>query len=474
MGNVEIREIPIRQWVATQPRYEQLANHLQRYNTVPDNTANEYQGLILTKNKLSIGNHVLCERRLLGNKIVVETYLNPNYMQTKNGKQQPKQGCEWLDQLRIAMQKKMLQANASQVKEKVDNYIANNSDESIKIAEYKVKKACQLARSVIRLYDEILSKVENKELLNESEVGRLALDMTKYCFTTLELNKHEHLAMFQEFKSGLNSFLKDAANVDSEQHEQWMKTNYKLLPFVQFRDTVLGQFGSWVALSQKVTSEETEIIAIHSLKYCDCVLMFKRYQLEINQYGMLSHPEWLDSTLNQWGIQRDNIIGYIGIRYPNSKVEQIGIVHKKSVKNKADQSSRKVLWYTELERYQHKQVQTVCDTNNMEYQVKDKLVFDGHILKKTQVLVTVPKKVLVSDVQSTKIEVDPEIAMFLSLYGVAHNQAIKPSKLVTINETSKHINVNWQSLTGLNVAPMNKAGQIRWHPKDSCPFTVID
>ncbi|GAA6620889.1 competence protein CoiA family protein [Scytonema sp. NUACC26] len=326
----------------------------------------------------------------------------------------------------------------------IDSYVANNSDESIKIAEYKAKKACQLARSVIRLYDEHLSIAENRRPLNESEVGRLALDMTKYCFTTLELNKHDHLAMFQEFKVNLNNWLKNADAIkDSDKRTRWMQDNYQSLPFIQFRDTVLGQNDSWVALSQKVTSEETELIAIHSLKYCDCVLMFKSYQLEINQYGMLSHPEWLDSTLSKWGIQRDNIIGYIGIRHPNSKIEQIGIVHKKQVKNKADKSTKTVLWYTELERYQHKQVNVYKDTQQMEYQVKDRLVFDGHILKKTQVLVTVSKTVLISDVQSTKIEVDPEIACFLSLYGIAHNTGIKPSKLVTINDTSKHINVNW-------------------------------
>ncbi|WP_201789154.1 hypothetical protein [Scytonema hofmannii] len=357
----------------------------------------------------------------------------------------------------------------------IDSYVANNSDKDIKAAEHSAKKACQQARSVIRQYEATLSQIEQRQVLNDSEIGRLALDMTKYCFTTLELNKYNFVGMFKQFTNDLNNWLKDASEIkDSDKRNQWMKDNYQSLPFVQFRDTVLGQNDSWVALSQKVTSEETEIIAIHSLKYCDCVLMFKSYQLEINQYGMLSHPEWLDSTLSKWGIQRDNIIGYIGIRHPNSKIEQIGIVHKKQVKTRETKGKRIVLWYTELERYQHKQVNVYKDTQQMEYQVKDRLVFDGHILKKTQVLVTVCKTVLISDVQSTKIEVDPEIACFLSLYGIAHNTAIKPSKLVTINDTSKHINVNWQSLTGLKVAPMNKQGQILWHPKDSCPFTITD
>ncbi|GAA6622749.1 hypothetical protein [Scytonema sp. NUACC26] len=192
----------------------------------------------------------------------------------------------------------------------------------------------------------------------------------------------------------------------------------------------------WSLLSQRVTSMEIEIIASNSKQYRDCLLVYKRYQLEENEYGRYEHPVWLNSTMKRWGIDNaDNIVGYIGVKYPNGKVEKIGVIHQKLVKNKVDKSVRSVLWYTELERYQHKQSTT------------------GMV--------------------SSKIEVNTDICCFLSLYGIAHNQPIKPSKLVTINDTSKHINVNWQSLTGLKVAPMNKQGQILWHPKESCPFTII-
>jgi hypothetical protein len=236
----------------------------------------------------------------------------------------------------------------------------------------------------------------------------------------------------------------------------------------------------WCLLSQRVTNTEIQIIASDSPAYRDSVLVFKRYSMETNAItGNLSHPQWLLPTQKQFSIKDNDIVGYIGIRYQSGKIDRLGIIHTKEVKNKSTKDIKIVLWFTLLQKTETKQINRVSyasDSNGglkEEIKMVNKMVRNGKLWEQKQVPIFVPITQLSSTLESKKIELNSNITMFLSLYGLSHNGAIKPSKLVTINSEIKHISVNWSILTGIKVAPINKAGEIKYDPKYCCPFTVV-
>ena len=196
IGTIELSEIPISKWSATQPQYETLAKLLNKSNSLPESIKQQYRGLILTNETLSIGDRILCKKNVIGNKVLVKSYLDGKYCESHN---QPKPECMWLDQLRNDITKKMLQANYKEVKQKVENYVINNSDTAIHKATYDVGKCTQAARSVIRLHQPNCS---------DSDIGRLALLITEYMFTKLNLNKSQAVDLLKSLKTDVNQYIK--------------------------------------------------------------------------------------------------------------------------------------------------------------------------------------------------------------------------------------------------------------------------
>ena len=237
----------------------------------------------------------------------------------------------------------------------------------------------------------------------------------------------------------------------------------------------------WCLLSQRVTNTEIEIIASDSPTYRDSVLVFKRYSMETNPItGNLSHPTWLLSTQKQFSIKDNDIVGYVGIRYQNGTVDKLGIIHTKEVKNKATKDIKTVLWFTLLQKTETKQINRVSYASDNGV-IREEIKLVNKMVKnkigqweQQQIPVFIPVTQLISTLETKKIEVARDVTMFLSLYGLSHNGVVKPSKLVTINSEIKHIAVNWSILTGIKVAPMNKAGEIKYDPKYCCPFTVVN
>jgi len=237
----------------------------------------------------------------------------------------------------------------------------------------------------------------------------------------------------------------------------------------------------WCLLSQRVTNTEIEIIASDSPAYRDSVLVFKRYSMETNAItGNLSHPTWLLPTQKQFNIKDNDIVGYIGIRYQSGTVDKLGIIHTKEVKNKATKDIKTVLWFTLLQKTATTQVNRVSYASDGNGGLREEIKMVNKMVKnkigqweQQQIPIFIPVTQLTSTLESKKIEVSSDVTMFLSLYGLSHNAVVKPSKLVTINSEIKHISVNWSILTGIKVAPMNKAGEIKYDPKYCCPFTVV-
>lgn len=229
----------------------------------------------------------------------------------------------------------------------------------------------------------------------------------------------------------------------------------------------------WVLLSQSVNTTETTIVAMNAAKYRDCVLMYKAYKLELNERGNLDTPQWLQHTLARYGVSANDVLGYIGVRFPNGSVDKLGIVHWHSKKNKVSGEISQQLWYAALASYTKKQVNLSVETGKETLKMITKYQHKDNVLTKVTVPTYVKQLATTTGIEKTENTIDGELSIFMSLYGIAHNSPIKPGKLSTINNESKYINVNWSSLTGSKVAPINKCGEVLYHPKFSCPYTLV-
>ncbi|MEH2266089.1 competence protein CoiA family protein [Nostoc sp.] len=231
----------------------------------------------------------------------------------------------------------------------------------------------------------------------------------------------------------------------------------------------------WTTLSQRVTSTEVAIVAMNSPKHRDCVLMYKTFQLEKNNMGILSHPEYLSKTLDAYNIKTDNVLGYIGIRYPSRMIDRLGIVyrHLRKDKKRIDPlTGRKKIfpqiWYADIIRFTES-FDNSKGSDRVSIRTVEKLVRDDNgQLTRINATVTIP-----GEISTVKSNIDKDIKIFMSLYGISDRAAIKPAKLNTLNQEDKQININWSALLSMKVAPMNKEGIINWNPSYGCSYTII-
>ncbi|MBD2362969.1 hypothetical protein H6G36_17560 [Anabaena minutissima FACHB-250] len=205
IGTIELEVNNIYKWKATQPQYEHLAKLLNRSTVLPKDVIKQYIGLTLTNKELTIGTRILCTKELVGQKEIVISCLDSKYMINN----QVKSDCVWLDQIRLDITKKMLQANVHQIKTNIDNYVINNSDSAIHKAVRDIKKVTQGIRSVIR---------QHQPGIDNSNCNRLALLISKYIFTELSLNKSQAVELVKSLKTNVNNYVKLRDKVITVKH----------------------------------------------------------------------------------------------------------------------------------------------------------------------------------------------------------------------------------------------------------------
>ncbi|BAT55136.1 hypothetical protein NOS3756_41140 [Nostoc sp. NIES-3756] len=221
LGTVTVNLVPVYEWVATQFEYEHLAKLLNKRGKIDSKTASNYIGLFLTQETLSIKNRVLCTKQYLGEKHLIKTHLNPEFIDEKN---HVKAGYEWLEEVRIQITYKMLKPNAKLIINKlnnntlhreynVENYVINESDKSILKAEHDVKKCQQSARSAIRQHQGTITVINEygtitTKLTSEADISRLAFLMCEYIFTKLNLNKSQAVDFLKLIKNDVNQYVK--------------------------------------------------------------------------------------------------------------------------------------------------------------------------------------------------------------------------------------------------------------------------
>ncbi|MEH2374407.1 competence protein CoiA family protein [Nostoc sp.] len=130
------------------------------------------------------------------NKIVMEAFIEAYQKSLECSVKLPN---TTIDNYHRYAQFKLTEANSEHVKTTVENYIVNNSDAQIHKATHDVKKCQQSARSVIR---------EHQPSASDSDISRLAMLITEYIFTKLNLNKSQAVALLSNLKQDVNQYIK--------------------------------------------------------------------------------------------------------------------------------------------------------------------------------------------------------------------------------------------------------------------------
>lgn len=459
-AKIEITYIPTYEWIATKFHYEHLADLLNKCGNIDAKTASNYIGLLLTDETLSIQDRVLCTKKTLGEKILIKTHLNSDFLDKNN---KVKDSCRWLDQIRIKLTAKMLQPNAPIIAQKLDNSkLSTEKQQKLSNA----KRANHNLRTLLRTVEHCIKPfVASSDIAAIKELNHC---IAGYMMSSLKLSRYDIIATCKALnQESYNQLLSKARQYYDSKDGGFNETKLK-----KFANTH-NKENDWVLLSQRANTTETTIVAMNSAKYHDCVLMYKLYKLELNERGNLDTPQWLEHTLARYGVNANDVLGYVGVRYPNGSIDKLGIIHWHSKKNKTTGEISQQLWYTALASYSKNQINLSVETGKDTLKMITKYHYKDNVLTKVTVPTYVKQLAATTAIEKIENTIDSDLAMFMSLYGISHNSPVKPGKLSTINNESKYINVNWSSLIGHKVAPMNKNNEVLWHPKFSCPYTLV-
>ena len=252
---------------------------------------------------------------------------------------------------------------------------------------------------------------------------------------TIVIGSKEHqLKLGYELPSTTKEVLNTSITVRSIGIQKHVERKGKGTKSYRQRDT-------WQLLSQQ-KKEQTEIIAMNTPNYRDCVLVYRNFSMSDSDIALVE-PTIKHHKLSRGNNNYDRIRGLIAIQHlVTGKVEILGMVVVK--KNKDLKKNQ--LWYFHIIKYEREEIFDKRDpiTGKNEYRVKEKI----------------------------KV-VDTEIRKFMSLYGIRHHGVITPGRLSNIGGEQKNLNIDWGKLVGLTVLPMLKNGSICHHPKYLAAYTVI-
>lgn len=180
LGTLTVTLVPVYEWIATQFEYEHLAKILNKRGKIDAKTASNYIGLFLTEETLSIKNRVLCTKKYLGEKHLIETHLNPDFIDENNC---IKQGYEWLEGVRIQITSKMLQPNAELIASKLsNNTLYREEQEKLKQAKHNLKTLLKdIDKATKRFYPE----------LGEREITELSHVIGNYLICKLNMSRYD-------------------------------------------------------------------------------------------------------------------------------------------------------------------------------------------------------------------------------------------------------------------------------------------
>jgi hypothetical protein len=184
LGTVELVTTNDIQWLATMPRYEYLADMLNKSGKITASEYDKYAGLSLTNDSLSVGDRVLCKKKSIGQSITVKGNYDPVIIiqgQLKHVKTDD--SCKWLSKIFDSARLKMIKANVRELESKIQNA---TYQQDVNLAD---KRTRDFIRTMTTTYKALIRSHQVE--LPDSQLNTLAVNILEYLVMKLNMNRKQ-------------------------------------------------------------------------------------------------------------------------------------------------------------------------------------------------------------------------------------------------------------------------------------------
>jgi hypothetical protein len=184
LGTVELITTNDIQWVASMPRYEYLADMLNKSGKITASEYDKYAGLSLTNDSLNVGDRVLCKKKSIGQSVTVTGNYDPIIIVSGKVKHvKTDDSCKWLSKIFDSARLKMIKANVRELETKIQNA---TYQQDTNLAD---KRTRDFIRTMTTTYKALIRSHQVE--LPDNQLNSLAVNILEYLVIKLSMDRKQ-------------------------------------------------------------------------------------------------------------------------------------------------------------------------------------------------------------------------------------------------------------------------------------------
>jgi len=184
LGTVELVTTNDIQWVASMPRYEYLADMLNKSGKITASEYDKYAGLSLTNDSLNVGDRVLCKKQVVGQSVTVTGNYDPIIIVSGKVKHvKNNDNHKWLSKIFDSARLKMIKANVRELETKIQNA---TYQQDTNLAD---KRTRDFIRTMTTTYKALIRSHQVE--LPDNQLNSLAVNILEYLVIKLSMDRKQ-------------------------------------------------------------------------------------------------------------------------------------------------------------------------------------------------------------------------------------------------------------------------------------------
>jgi hypothetical protein len=184
LGTVELITINDIKWVASMPRYEYLADMLNKSGKITASEYDKYAGLSLTHDQLSVGKRELCKKKSIGQSVTVTGNYDPIIIVSGKVKHvKNNDNHKWLSKIFDSARLKMIKANVRELETKIQNA---TYQQDTNLAD---KRTRDFIRTMTTTYKALIRSHQVE--LPDNQLNSLAVNILEYLVIKLSMDRKQ-------------------------------------------------------------------------------------------------------------------------------------------------------------------------------------------------------------------------------------------------------------------------------------------
>jgi hypothetical protein len=184
LGTIELIITNDIQWLATMPRFEYLADSLNKSGKISASEYDKYTGLSLTNDSLNVGKRELCKKKSIGKSVTVTGNYDPIILvkgQFKHVKTDS--SCLWLSKIFDSAKLKMIKANVRELEAKIQNA---TYQQDVNLGN---KRTRDFIRTMTTTYKALIRSHQVE--ISDTQLQSLANSMLEYLVMKLSMDRKQ-------------------------------------------------------------------------------------------------------------------------------------------------------------------------------------------------------------------------------------------------------------------------------------------